>query len=164
MAAAALHLVLVHPEIPQNTGSIGRLCAYASVRLHLIHPLGFQIDDRQLRRAGMDYWRRLDVHEHPDWATFRAAASAPARLWLLTSHGPTSLWQARFCPEDGLVLGSESRGVPPAVAAEFPAPQRLAIPRYGAELRSLNLACAAAVAAYEARRQLAGGLLPPAGS
>src|SRR5579884_3300840 len=80
-----LHLVLFAPQIPQNTGNIGRLCALTRSRLHLIHPLGFKITDRHLKRAGMDYWYSLDVHHHADWAAFRASAAAPKRLWLFTT-------------------------------------------------------------------------------
>jgi len=77
-----LHVVLFQPEIAPNTGNIGRMCALTGSRLHLIHPLGFAITDRNLKRAGMDYWRSLDVHEHADWQAFRASAAAPRRLWL----------------------------------------------------------------------------------
>ena len=80
-----LHIVLFLPEIPQNTGNIGRMCALTRSRLHLIHPLGYVINDRNLRRAGMDYWKSLDVHEHADWAAFRASAVGPKRLLLFTT-------------------------------------------------------------------------------
>ena len=80
-----LHVVLFAPEIPQNTGNIGRMCALTRSRLHLIHPLGFAINDRNLRRAGMVYWYALDVHEHADWAAFRASPVAPRRLWLFST-------------------------------------------------------------------------------
>ena len=155
MAAPPLHVVLVHPEIPPNTGNIGRLCAFAAARLHLIHPLGFRTDDRQLRRSGMDYWRRLDVHEHPSWQSFTAASQGPRRLWLMTAHAAADLWSAHFAADDGLVFGCESQGAPPEVYRSIAPPRRLAIARFGAGLRSLNLATSVAVAVYEARRQQA---------
>ena len=80
-----LHVVLFQPEIAPNTGNIGRMCAVTRARLHLIHPLGYEINDRNLRRAGMDYWKSLDVHEHADWPAFRASPHAPRRLWLFTT-------------------------------------------------------------------------------
>src|SRR5215207_7548619 len=80
-----LHVVLFQPEIAPNTGNVGRMCALTRSRLHLIHPLGYEINDRNLRRAGMDYWKSLDVHEHADWKAFRASAEGPKRLWLFTT-------------------------------------------------------------------------------
>ena len=87
-----IHIVLFQPEIPQNTGNVGRMCALTASRLHLIHPLGFAITDRNLRRAGMDYWFSLDVHEHASWEAFKASAAAPRRLWLFTTKAPQSFW------------------------------------------------------------------------
>lgn len=149
-----LHVVLFQPQIAPNTGNIGRLCAVARARLHLIHPLGFVISDRHLRRAGMDYWHSLDVHEHADWAAFRASAAAPARLWLFTTRGAQSFWAARFADGDGLVFGNEGEGAPGWLHAEFGADQRLKIPQANAGLRSLNLSTAAGIACYEALRQV----------
>src|SRR5580658_4574905 len=99
-----IHIVLFQPEIPQNTGNVGRMCALTGSRLHLIHPLGFRINDRNLRRAGMDYWRSLDVHEHADWKAFRASDSAPRRLWLFTTQAARGFWDAKFEDGDGLVF------------------------------------------------------------
>ena len=155
-----IHIVLFQPEIPQNTGNIGRMCALTRLRLHLIRPLGFRITDRHLRRAGMDYWRSLDVHEHADWAAFRSSAAAPARLWLFTTKAARSFWQARFEDGDGLVFGNEGAGAPDWLHAEL-ADRRLAIPHANPALRSLNLSTAAGIAAYEALRQI-GGLGAPA--
>ena len=98
-----LHIVLFQPEIPQNTGNIGRMCALTRSRLHLIHPLGYVINDRNLRRAGMDYWKSLDVHEHADWAAFRASAVGPKRLWLFTTKTTRSFWNAVYADGDGLL-------------------------------------------------------------
>ncbi len=91
-----IHVVLFQPEIPQNTGNVGRMCALTKSRLHLIHPLGFKITDRNLRRAGMDYWFSLDVHEHADWKAFRSSAFAPSGLWLFTTRAERSFWDARY--------------------------------------------------------------------
>jgi tRNA (cytidine/uridine-2'-O-)-methyltransferase len=148
-----IHLVLFQPEIPQNTGNIGRLCALTASRLHLIHPLGFQITDKNLKRAGMDYWRSLDVHEHADWAAFRASPAAPRRLWLMTTATQRSYWSADFADGDGLVFGSESSGAPEWMHGEL-AERRLTIPQANPALRSLNLSTAAGIACYEALRQL----------
>lgn len=158
-----LHVVLFSPDIPQNTGNIGRMCAYTGTRLHLIHPLGFRIDDKQLKRAGMDYWRSLDVHEHRDWAAFVASPAAPTRLWLFTTQATRSFWQADFAPGDGLVFGKETCGAPDWLHEAIGAGQRVQVDGRTDSLRSLNLASCAAVATYEALRQLscaAGG--PPA--
>lgn len=148
-----LHIVLYRPEIPPNTGNVGRLCAVTGCRLHLIHPLGFAIDDRHLRRAGMDYWRALDVHEHRDWAAFRASPLGPSRLWLFTTHGARSFWQVQFADGDGLLFGSESSGCPDWLHAECGDDHRLCIPHANRALRSLNLSTAVGIAAYEALRQ-----------
>jgi tRNA (cytidine/uridine-2'-O-)-methyltransferase len=151
--AHMLHLVLFAPQIPQNTGNIGRLCAFTGSRLHLIRPLGFVINDRNLRRAGMDYWRSLDVHEHADWATFRASTVAPRRLWLFTTKVKKSFWDAQFADEDGLVFGNEGEGAPAWLHEEIGDAQRVTIPQAHAALRSLNLSTAAGIACYEALRQ-----------
>ena len=150
-----LHVVLCRPEIPQNTGNVGRLCAYADLRLHLIHPLGFKITDRHLRRAGLDYWKRLDLQHHDDWAAFRASPVGPNRLWLITTHGEKNLWEVPFAAGDGLVFGSESEGVSESVHEELSG-GRVFIPRYGQDLRSLNLATSVGIGAYEALRQIRG--------
>ncbi len=156
-----LHVVLFQPEIAPNTGNIGRMCAVTRTRLHLIHPLGFVINDRNLRRAGMDYWRFLDVREHRDWAAFRASPDAPRRLWLFTTRGERVFWDAGFTDGDGLVFGCESAGAPDWLHAEL-AGWRLTLPQPHPEVRSLNLSTAAGVACYEALRQVrAGGAVPP---
>lgn len=135
------------------------MCALTRSRLHLIHPLGFEISDRHLRRAGMDYWRSLDVHEHADWAAFKASPLAPRRLWLLTTKATRSFWEVSYADEDGLVFGSESSGAPAWLHDELGADRRITIPQANPELRSLNLSTAAGIACYEALRQLG---LPPA--
>ncbi|MBA3848699.1 MAG: tRNA (uridine(34)/cytosine(34)/5-carboxymethylaminomethyluridine(34)-2'-O)-methyltransferase TrmL [Opitutus sp.] len=149
-----LHIVLFQPRIAPNTGNIGRMCAVTKSRLHLIHPLGFKITDRHLKRAGMDYWHSLDVHQHGDWAAFQSSPAAPRRLWLFTTHARQAFWDVRFADDDGLVLGNEEAGVPDWLHAEFGDERRLRIPHANAGLRSLNLSTAAGVAAYEALRQI----------
>jgi tRNA (cytidine/uridine-2'-O-)-methyltransferase len=153
MTAPVLHIVLFAPQIPQNTGNIGRMCALTRSRLHLIHPLGFVINDRNLRRAGMDYWKSLDVHEHADWRAFRASPLAPKRLWLFTTKAAQSFWQTAFVEGDGLVFGNEGEGAPAWLHEELAA-SRVTIPHANPDLRSLNLSTAAGIACYEALRQV----------
>lgn len=150
-----LHVVLFQPEIAPNTGNIGRMCALTRSRLHLIHPLGFVINDRNLRRAGMDYWRFLDVQQHADWTAFRASPLAPRRLWLFTTKTERTFWDVEFADEDGLVFGRESSGAPDWLHQEL-SDGRVTIPHRNPDLRSLNLSTAAGVATYEALRQLIG--------
>lgn len=158
-----LHVVLFQPEIAPNTGNIGRMCALTCSRLHLIHPLGFVINDRNLRRAGMDYWKSLDVHEHADWAAFRASAHAPRRLWLFTTKTERSFWDVRYAEDDGLVFGNEGAGAPAWLHEEIGETQRVKIPQTNPDLRSLNLSTAAGIATYEAVRQLRHLAEPAAG-
>lgn len=124
-----LHLILHQPEIPQNTGNIGRVAALTGCALHLVHPLGFEITDAKLRRAGMDYWHALNVQHHTDWSALLAAPARPQRLWLLTTKATRSLWEADFAEGDGLVFGSESSGVPDNVRDTIPAEMRIRIPQ-----------------------------------
>ena len=149
-----LHLVLFQPEIAPNTGNVGRLCALTRSRLHLIHPLGFAITDRNLKRAGMDYWKSLDVHEHADWTAFRASPLAPRRLWLFTTKTEQSFWAVRYADGDGLVFGNEGSGAPAWLHEEIGAARRVTIPHANPDLRSLNLSTAAGIACYEALRQV----------
>jgi len=150
-----LHLILFQPEIPQNTGNVGRTCAITGSRLHLIHPLGFTITDRHLKRSGMDYWKQLDLHEHEDWEAFEASPARPERIWMFSTRGDHCLWDADFADGDGLLFGNEGHGCPDwlheRVGTEG---RRLFIPQPKPGLRSLNLSSAAAVATYEALRQL----------
>jgi tRNA (cytidine/uridine-2'-O-)-methyltransferase len=148
-----MHVVLVAPEIPQNTGSIGRLCVATGTTLHLIDPLGFLLDDRHLRRAGLDYWPHVHLVRHPDWETF--AAHAPGRILCFAPRSPRLYTRVAYRPDDCLVFGNESRGLPPAVRARY-ADCCYAIPMRSPHVRSLNLANAVAVVLYEALRQLDG--------
>lgn len=146
-----LHVVLVEPEIPQNTGNIARTCLAAGARLHLVEPLGFEIDGPALRRAGMDYWERCDVLRWPSFENLRAGA-AGARFHFLTTKSKTSYWQARFADGDYLVFGRETRGLPESLLAAE-ATRALTIPmKPGA--RSLNLATSVGIVLYEACRQI----------
>jgi tRNA (cytidine/uridine-2'-O-)-methyltransferase len=149
-----IHVVLFQPDIPQNTGNIGRLCAVTRSRLHLIHPLGFSITDKHLKRAGMDYWRQLDVHEHADWEAFLASPHAPKRLWLFTTKSEQSFWDVTYADGDGLVFGKETSGAPQWLHDSIGATQRVTVNQFETSLRSLNLSTCAGIATYEALRQL----------
>eukprot|EP01094_Clydonella_sp_ATCC50884_P013364 TRINITY_DN23640_c0_g1_i1.p2 TRINITY_DN23640_c0_g1~~TRINITY_DN23640_c0_g1_i1.p2 ORF type:complete len:161 (+),score=45.66 TRINITY_DN23640_c0_g1_i1:75-557(+) len=153
MNRCALHIVLFNPQIPQNTGNIGRLCAILGARLHLVHPLGFGTSDRDLKRSGMDYWASLDVHHHEDWSALRASPHAPQRLWLLTTKAEAPYWDATFEEGDGLVFGNEGHGAPDWLHEELQS-TRITIPHKNKSLRSINLATASGIVAYEAVRQL----------
>ena len=145
------HLVLVNPEIPPNTGNIARLCAATGSVLHLIEPLGFKITDSELKRAGLDYWKSVDVRVHPDFDAY-LAQEQPERLFLFSTAGGRSFLDAGFRPGDALVFGCETRGLPDALLARYPG-QVLGIPVRPEHVRSLNLSTAAGVALYEALRQ-----------
>jgi tRNA (cytidine/uridine-2'-O-)-methyltransferase len=147
-----MHVVLVAPEIPQNTGSIGRLCLAGDAMLHLIEPLGFVIDDKHLRRAGLDYWPHVRVAVHPSWERF-LAERPPGRLLFFATRAARRYTAAGFRDDDLLVFGSESRGLPPALRAAH-ADATYGIPIASPHVRSLNLATAVAVVLFEARRQL----------
>jgi tRNA (cytidine/uridine-2'-O-)-methyltransferase len=147
-------VVLVHPEIPPNTGNVIRLTANAGVELHLVEPLGFRIDDRDLRRAGLDYHEYATLRVHRDFAACRAALGAPpARRWYaFTTGGTQSAYDVRYAPGDVLVFGCETTGLPADILGEFSPQAQVRIPmRPG--LRSINLSNAVAVAVYEAWRQ-----------
>ena len=148
-----IHIVLFQPEIAPNTGNIGRMCAVTRCRLHLIHPLGFHITDKALRRAGMDYWQSLDVHHHDNWQAFLVSPAAPKRNWLFTTRADTTFWDVRFEDGDGLLFGQETSGAPDWLHAAV-GEHRVTIPRFNTDMRSLNLSTAVGVAAYEALRQL----------
>ena len=146
-----MHVVLVAPEIPQNTGSIGRLCVATGSTLHLIDPLGFTIDDRHLRRAGLDYWPHVDVVRHPDWETFLARRPA-GRLLCFSARATRSYTTVRYRADDLLVFGCESRGLPAALRTTY-ADATYGIPLASEHVRSLNLATAVAIVLYEGLRQ-----------
>ena len=153
--ARSLHVVLVEPEIPPNTGSIARLCAAASAPLHLVGPLGFRIDEHSVRRAGVDYWHLVDVRRHLDFAHFTHAfgkeEGAPGKLHLFSAIATKSYLEADFAPGAALVFGKESVGLPEDLLAQYP-DRVVGIPTLGA-VRSLNLANAAGIAMWEALRK-----------
>src|SRR5947209_2471053 len=152
---ARLNVVLVEPKIPPNTGNVARLCAVTASRLHLVAPLGFRIDDKDLRRAGLDYWDKVHA---ATWSSFdellEVQAVGAMRLHLFIGHGGTSLWEARFSPGDYLVLSDEVGGLPQKLLDRFPGRQVRVpmIPEPSA--RSLNLSTCAGIAVYEALRQI----------
>lgn len=147
-----LRVVLVEPEIPGNTGNIARLTAATGCVLHLVEPLGFRIDDRSLKRAGLDYWDAIEVHTHPNFEDF-LDAFRPPRCFYFSTLGGRSYTEAAFEPGDALVFGSESRGLPEALL-EAAGDRVLGIPMRTDCVRSLNLSSAAAVVVYEALRQI----------
>ncbi len=149
-----VQVVLFQPQIPPNTGNVGRLCAVTGCPLHLVHPLGFKITDRHLKRSGMDYWHALDVRHHEDWHAFRVAPAGPARLWLFTTRADQTLWDVSFALNDGLVFGNEGEGAPPWLHDEIGVAARVRIPQFNPLLRSLNLSTSVGIAVYEALRQL----------
>ncbi|MBU1695370.1 MAG: tRNA (cytidine(34)-2'-O)-methyltransferase [Verrucomicrobia bacterium] len=146
------HIVLVNPEIPPNTGNIARLCAATGTVLHLVEPLGFKITDAALKRAGLDYWKSVDIRTHPDFDAF-LAREQPARFFLFSTGGRRSYLEAGFRPGDALVFGCETRGLPDALLARYPG-NVLGIPVRPEHVRSLNLSTAAGIALYEALRQV----------
>jgi tRNA (cytidine/uridine-2'-O-)-methyltransferase len=147
------HVVLVEPEIPPNTGNIGRLCLATGAELHLVRPLGFSIDDRTLKRAGLDYWAEVKVTLWDSFAALRAAQVADARWFFLTTKATRPYWDVAFLPGDFLVFGRESKGLPEALLAAHP--ECCATIPMQPKTRSLNLATAAGIVLYEGMRQIA---------
>ena len=145
-----LHVVLVEPEIPPNTGNIGRLCLAAGAHLHLVKPLGFSLEDRYLRRAGLDYWRDVPVTVWDSFDKLRAEHSAETRCWFLTTKATRAYWDADFRDGDFFIFGRETKGLPENLLAAHPE-ELLTIPMRGT--RSLNLATAVGIVLFEAMRQ-----------
>lgn len=146
------HIVLLEPEIPPNTGNVIRLCANTGTQLHLIAPLGFNLDDKKLRRAGLDYHEWAQVHVHANLEAFLTAVK-PTRLLAYSTHGTACYSEANYQPNDALLFGPETRGLSKELLANLPAEHVLRIPMQ-AHSRSLNLSNAVAVVVYEAWRQL----------
>lgn len=147
------HIVLVHPEIPPNTGNVIRLAANTGCTLHLVEPLGFSMDDKLLRRAGLDYHEYAEVRRHASWqALVDRERPAPERLFALTTRGTRAVHDIRFAPGDWLVFGSETSGLPSAIRESFDPAQWLRLPMREGQ-RSLNLSNAVAVTVFEAWRQ-----------
>lgn len=150
--SAPLHIVLVEPQIPPNTGNIARLCAATGCALHLVEPLGFAIDDRALKRAGLDYWDALHVVVHPTLDAF-FTQFAPGRCWLLSTRATRNYRDAEFATGDALVFGKETAGLPGDLLAAHP-DRSLRIPMRAGAVRSINLSTSVGVVAYEALAQL----------
>jgi tRNA (cytidine/uridine-2'-O-)-methyltransferase len=148
-----IDIVLVQPEIPPNTGNVIRLAANTGARLHLVRPLGFSLDDRQLKRAGLDYHEYATLHVHGSWAEFRKSMAA-RRLYAFTTRGNRLYTDVRYAADDVLVFGTEATGLPPAIVEEFAPDRQLRLPMRPGN-RSINLSNAVAVAVFEAWRQLA---------
>jgi tRNA (cytidine/uridine-2'-O-)-methyltransferase len=147
------HIVLVAPEIPPNTGNVIRLAANTGCTLHLVEPLGFSMDDKHMRRAGLDYHEYTRVLRHASWAALLdSAMPQPQRMFAMTTRGAGSVYEARFEPGDWLVFGSETQGLPEALRERFAPAQRLRLPMLAGQ-RSLNLSNAVAVTVFEAWRQ-----------
>jgi tRNA (cytidine/uridine-2'-O-)-methyltransferase len=147
------HIVLVEPEIPPNTGNVIRLAANTGCTLHLVEPLGFSMDDKHMRRAGLDYHEYTDLRRHADWASFLAQEKPnPERMFALTTRGSRAAHGVAFAPGDWLVFGSETRGLSPELREKFAPAQRIKLPMREGQ-RSLNLSNAVAVTVFEAWRQ-----------
>ena len=147
-----LHIALYQPEIPQNTGNIGRTCVALGAKLWIIRPTGFRLDAQQLRRAGLDYWQHLVWEAVDHWDDFLTRFSG-RRIWIITKFGKAIYHQAKFQRSDVLLFGSETSGLPPGIHAQF-SDHSIQIPMRE-EARSLNLSNAVSIVAYEAHRQLA---------
>lgn len=152
MTVEALHIVLVEPEIPPNTGSIARLCGATDTVLDLIHPLGFKIDDKHLKRAGLDYWPQVRINHWPSLDAYLAQQDENT-LHFLTTKTTRSYTEARFQPGDALIFGRETKGLPEDILRLY-SDRCLTIPMSNPHIRSLNLAMAAGIVLYEALRQL----------
>ncbi|MDT8388911.1 MAG: tRNA (cytidine(34)-2'-O)-methyltransferase [Lentisphaeria bacterium] len=148
------NIVLVAPQIPQNTGTIGRLCVCVDARLHLIKPLGFDLDESRIRRAGMDYWHFLDLTVYENWDAFESAHPG-ARFLFASTKGDRSIYTWRYTPGDFLVFGNEGSGLPPELYVRYTDSLRT-IPMPGRHARSHNLANSVSIALYEGLRQVNG--------
>jgi tRNA (cytidine/uridine-2'-O-)-methyltransferase len=147
-----MNVVLVEPEIPPNTGNVARLCAATKSVLHLIEPLGFKLDDPQLKRAGMDYWQHVEWRRWANWRAFAEKIPSKARLWFIESGGGKIYSEVKFLTDDYLVFGRETAGLPKQLLEKHPE-KRLRIPMFNAQSRSLNLSNCVALVLFEALRQ-----------
>lgn len=145
-----MHIVLHQPEIPANTGNIGRTCVATGTSLHLIEPLGFRLDEKAIKRAGMDYWEHLDVHNYINYEDF-LAKNPSAKIWFATTKAKYSYSEVEFGPDDFIMFGKESAGIPEEILVENPE-KCIRIPMKP-EIRSLNLSNSVAIVLYEALRQ-----------
>lgn len=147
-----MHVVLVTPQIPQNTGSIARTCAATNTPLHLIEPLGFQIDEKRVRRAGLDYWPYVDLHIHRNFKEFLKAVR-PNNLWPASTRGTKTYAEVDYSGDDALIFGSETKGLGQEFLSDFCSEQIITIPQLSENVRSLNLSNAVSIVLYEALRQ-----------
>jgi tRNA (cytidine/uridine-2'-O-)-methyltransferase len=149
-----IHVVLVHPEIHWNTGNAGRTCLAAGATLHLVEPLGFSLDERQVRRAGLDYWEHVDLRVWPDWTTFERALPQLGEPYFFSTKAQTTLWDAPLGATDDVVLvfGRETGGLPDDLHERY-ATRFLAMPIESSRVRSLNLSTSVGIALYEVLRQ-----------
>jgi tRNA (cytidine/uridine-2'-O-)-methyltransferase len=150
-----IEVVLVEPQIPQNTGSIARTCAANRIPLHVVGPTPFEISEKKVRRAGLDYWPWVNLTIHESWDRFTRKETA--KVWCLSTHGTRVYWDATFSSGDLLVFGSESKGLGAEFLSQYPPDQILTIPMSQPEVRSLNLSNAVSIVLYEALRQLSVG-------
>jgi len=149
-----MNVVLLEPEIPPNTGNVARLCAATRTTLHLVEPFGFALDDRQLKRAGMDYWKQVEWRRWASWREVTAQRAGGARLWFVESGGPRHYAEVEYGPDDFLVFGRETAGLPGNLLQEN-RDRWVRIPMMNPEARSLNLSNCVALVLYEALRQQA---------
>ena len=152
IAVFDMQVVLVNPQIPQNTGSIARTCAATQTPLHLVEPLGFDLSEKAVRRAGLDYWPYVPLSRHLSWDDYLSKAK-PGRVWLLTKFASRIYYEVTFQPNDALVFGSETTGLGSEFLSHYPEGQWLKIPMVCPEVRSLNLSNAVSVVLFEALRQ-----------
>jgi tRNA (cytidine/uridine-2'-O-)-methyltransferase len=146
------HIVLVEPEIPNNTGNIGRTCVATNSKLHLVGKLGFEISDKYLKRAGLDYWKHVQLKHHPTWDEWQSEVPDSRRVFYFSTKGTRSYFDEKFQPGDWFVFGKETKGLDEKVLRENDA-RVLTIPQFG-PVRSLNVANAVAIVLYEAIRQV----------
>lgn len=149
-----MQVVLINPEIPQNTGSIARTCAATNTPLHLVGKLGFDISEKAVRRAGLDYWPYVELYQHTSWEEYLSVAK-PGRIWIFSKFGKLPYFKATFGVNEALVFGSETKGLCAEFLSKFEESSVLRIPIDRQEVRSLNLSNAVSIALFEARRQLA---------
>ena len=147
-----MNIVLLEPEIPPNTGNVARLCAATRSTLHLIEPLGFKLDDSQLKRAGMDYWQHVTWHRWKNWSDFTSRVPSQSALWFIESGGPKRYTEVKFSPDDYVVFGRETAGLPKSLVEQH-RDQWLRIPMFNSAARSLNLSNCVALVLFEALRQ-----------
>lgn len=156
-----IHVVLVHPEIHWNTGNVGRTCLATGATLHLVKPLGFSLDEREVKRAGLDYWEHVDLRVWDDWASFERQLPQLGTPWFFSTSGSLPYWDAPLGASSDVVLvfGSETRGLPASIREQYQA-QLVTLPMFSPHVRSLNLSTTAAIAVYDTLRQRAQFIAP----